>query len=213
MIIIGITGGFGTGKSFVAGIFKKLGAEVIDADKIAHEILGKDRTVYKKVVAVFGRLILDAGGSIDRKALGKAVFDDKKRLARLNSIIHPVVIRRIENEIKVSKKDILAVDAPLICETSLSRLIDVLVVVKVSAPRQIDRCVKKFKLDRKDVYKRIMCQMPLKTKIKKADYVIDNNGTRKRTERQVIKIWQELKSIEGLYPEQGNRWSAGRVEG
>ena len=208
MIIIGITGGFGTGKSFVAGIFKKLGAEVIDADKIAHDTLRNDRTVYKKVVAVFGRLILDSsGGSIDRKALGKAVFDDKKRLARLNSIIHPVVICRIENEIKASKKDILAVDAPLICETGLSRLIDVLVVVKVSAPLQIDRCVKKFKLDRKDVYKRIMCQMPLKTKIKKADYVIDNNGTRKRTERQVIKIWQELKSFDkssGLYPAQGN---------
>ncbi|MDP3792070.1 MAG: dephospho-CoA kinase [Candidatus Omnitrophota bacterium] len=193
MAIVGLTGGFGTGKSFVAKIFKKLGARIVDADKLAHNTLKKGSSTYKNIVSVFGRSILDTKGLIDRKSLGKIAFSDKRKIARLNSIIHPVVIKKIKDEIRSSKNEVLVVDAPLICETSLLGLVNVLVVVKSSREKQVDRCVKKFNLKKEDIYKRMECQMPLKAKIGKADYVVDNNGTRKETKKQVVKIWQDLK--------------------
>jgi len=193
MIIIGITGGFGTGKSFVAGIFKKLGAQVVDADSLAHRTLKKGSATYKSIVAVFGRSVLDKAGAVNRKALGRLVFGDKKKLAALNRIIHPVVIGQIKERVEGSGKGVLVIDAPLICETALADMIDALIVVKASKQRQIDRCVKKFKLSEADVRRRIACQLPLEIKLKKADRVIDNNGTRSVTEKQVTKLWQELK--------------------
>jgi len=212
MPIIGITGGFGTGKTFVASLFKKLGAEVIDADRLAHQTLKKGSATYKKIVAVFGKAVLDTGGSINRDKLGRIVFDNKKKLARLNRIIHPVVIKQIKKRIRESKNDILALDAPLICETNLPDLMDVLVVVRSSRQKQIERCVKKFNMEKKDVCKRMACQMPLKAKISKADYVVDNDGTRKETKKKVNRIWQELKPFgksSGLYPERGRRIKKG----
>lgn len=193
MPIIGLTGGFGTGKSFVASIFGRLGAKVIDADKLAHKTLKKGSATYKKIVEAFGRSVLGSDGNINRKKLAKIVFASKRRVAKLNRIVHPVVIKRIKNEICSAKNDILVVDAPLICETSLSGLMNVLVVVKSSKNKQIERCVKKFYITKEDVCKRMACQMPLKQKVNKADYVVYNDGTRKETLKQVTKIWQDLK--------------------
>lgn len=193
MPIVGLTGGFGTGKSYAASIFKKLGAKIIDADKLAHKVLKKGSAAYKRTAAVFGKSILDPKGHIKRKALGKIVFNDKRRLAKLNKIVHPYVIGAIRNRIKASKNEVLIIDAPLICETSLSDIVNVLVVVKASRKNQVDRCVKKLDMGKEDVCKRIACQMPLKEKINKADYIIDNDGTRKETVIQVKQIWQDLK--------------------
>ena len=193
MLTIGITGGFGTGKSFVASIFRKLGAKVIDADKLAHKALKKGTAVYKRVVKEFGSSILDKKGSIDRKALAGIVFNDKKQLVKLNRIVHPVVIREIKKSIRVSWNRIIVIDAPLICETSLSGIIDILVVVKASSKVQIDRCVRKFRIKEKDVCKRVACQIPLTKKIEKADHVIDNNGTKEKTRREVTRLWQSIK--------------------
>lgn len=194
MPIIGLTGGFGTGKSFVASSFKKLGAKIIDADKLAHRTLKKGSAAYKRIIATFGRPVLGANGSINRKALAGIVFDNKKNLAKLNQIIHPEVIGKIRGRIKSARKsEILIIDAPLLCETGLSDLTDVLVVVRASRKNQIERCMKKFSIKEEDIVKRMACQIPLKEKVGIADYVIDNNGTRKETEKQVKKIWQELK--------------------
>jgi dephospho-CoA kinase len=192
MLKAGLTGGFGTGKSFAAAIFKELGAGIIDADKLAHKALKKGSATYKKIIAAFGKSVLDGNGLISRKKLGRVVFDNKRKVARLNRIIHPAVTDEIKKRIRSFKGKVLVIDAPLICEAGLCGLIDVLIVVTASKEKQITRCLKKFKIKKADVYKRIACQMPLKTKIKKADYVIDNNGTRKETRMKVIKIWQEL---------------------
>ena len=192
MLIAGLTGGFGTGKSLAAAIFKELGAEVVDADKVAHKTLKKGSAVYKKIIAVFGRSILDRSGLISRKKLSRLVFGNKNKVARLNRMIHPVVIDEIKKRIRSFKGKVLVIDAPLICEAGLCGLIDALIVVTSSREKQVARCIKKFKIKKEDVHKRMACQMPLKAKIKKADYVIDNNGTRKETRMQVIKIWQEL---------------------
>jgi dephospho-CoA kinase len=194
MRIIGLTGGFGSGKSFVASLFKDLGANIIDADKLGHKALGKGSDAYKKIVAAFGENILKPDLSINRKALGDIVFADRKRLARLNRIAHPVIIREIVKRIRrAAENDTLVVDAPLICEANITGLMDALIVIKASKKNQIERSSKKFGMNEKDVCKRIAAQMPLKRKIRMADYTVDNNGTKRETKKQVRNIWQELK--------------------
>lgn len=197
MRIIGVTGGFGSGKSFIASLFKKCGAKVINADALAHKALTKGSRSYKRIVSAFGNRVLDAKGAIKRKTLAGIVFNDKKSLARLNKIVHPEVIRKIRGSIRSSAAgEVLVIDAPLICETSLVSLMDTLVVVKASRENQIKRCSKKFHITREDVRKRMACQMPLGQKICMADYVVDNDGAKSRTEKQVREIWQHIKKGE-----------------
>lgn len=194
MRIVGLTGGFGSGKSFVASIFKALGASVVDADKLGHKALRKGSAAYKKVVKAFGRKILLPDLSIDRKALAGIVFTDRKSLARLNRIVHPEIIRNIVKRIRsAAKSEILIVDAPLICETNITGLMNVLIVVKASKNNQMERGSKKFGMSRNDAYRRMAYQMPLKSKIRLADYVVDNNGTKEDTKEQVKKIWKMIK--------------------
>jgi dephospho-CoA kinase len=193
MIKIGLTGGFGSGKSLVAGMLKKLGARVIDADALARDALKKGSPAYRKTVAAFGKRILGKDGSIDRKALAGIVFSDKKKLRRLERIVHPAVIRHIKGVAASCKNGVLVVDAPLIYEAGIRKVFDAVVVVNASRRRQIERCVKKFGLGEAEVRKRMACQMPLEKKMLMADHIIDNNGTRKETEKQVTWLWQELK--------------------
>lgn len=205
MRIVGLTGGFGSGKSFVASLFKRLGAKVIDADKLGHKALNKGSVVYKRVVAAFGKKILKSDLSIDRKALAGLAFADKRNLAKLNSIVHPGIIKKISERIKKARKsEVLIVDAPLICETNITGLMNALIVVKTSKKKQVERCSKKFGMYEKDICKRIDMQMSLNKKIRMADYVVDNDGTKEKTKKQVRKIWQELKPFgrsSGLYTE------------
>lgn len=193
MQIIGLTGGFGTGKSFAASVFRSLGAKVIDADKIAHGILKKGSFVYRKVVASFGKDILDRRGDIDRKALAELVFANRRRLEGLNKITHPEVIRSIKDRIKSGKKDdIFIIDAPLLIEANLGSITDKIIVVKASRKNQILRCIKKIGISKTEVVKRIKSQMPLKEKEKMADFVIDNDGKKSSTRKQVKEIWRKI---------------------
>ena len=194
MRIVGLTGGVGTGKSFAASLFKKLGAKVVDADKLGHKALSKGSAAYKRVVAAFGRKILKPDLSIDRKALAGIAFADRKNLEKLNRIVHPGIIKEIVNRIgTAAKSEILIVDAPLLCETNITGLMNVLIVVKASKRNQLERCHDKSGMRQKDACKRIAYQMPLNKKIRMADYVVDNNGTKEDTRRQVRKIWKKLK--------------------
>jgi dephospho-CoA kinase len=193
MAIIGLTGGFGTGKTFVASVLKRSGARVIDADLIAQRTIMKGRPAYKKVVAAFGSGILDSARNIDRKALARIVFNDRRKLKKLNGIIHPEVIKIIKREIRESGKGRkVVIDAPLLVEAKLTGLVDRLIVVTASRARQVQRCRKKFRMNEEEVCKRIRCQMPLSKKVKLADFVIDNNGSRTRTERQIKAIWRNV---------------------
>jgi dephospho-CoA kinase len=194
MCVVGLTGGFGSGKSFVASLFRKLGAKVIDADKLGHKSLKRGSAVYKKVVAAFGKNILFPDLSINRKTLAGMVFSDRAKLEKLNRIVHPGIIRGINKRIRLaSKNEILIVDAPLICETKITGLMDVLIVVKASENNQIGRCFKKFGMTEKDARRRIAAQMSLNRKIRMADYTVDNSGTKEKTKKQVRKIWRDLK--------------------
>ncbi|MCM8790759.1 MAG: dephospho-CoA kinase [Candidatus Omnitrophica bacterium] len=193
MKVIGLTGSFGTGKTFVASLFKSKGAKVLDADAIAHECITKGTPVFKKIVRAFGKRVLRPRGEIDRKKLAKIVFGNKKALARLNSLVHPEVIQKLRARIRrCGPEDIVVIDAPLLIEAGAKELVDKLIVVTCPKKRQIERCVKKFRIKRQEVMKRIASQIPLKRKIKIADFVIDNGKTKNATKRQVEKLWKEI---------------------
>lgn len=193
MKIIGLTGGFGTGKTFVSSILRSLGAKVIDADKIAHDCLKKNGPVRRKVLKAFGRGVLSSGGSIDRSKLAEKVFGSRKKLAKLERIIHPEVIRSIMAGIARARfGQTVVIDAPLLIEAGLDRIADTIIVVKTSRSRQIARCMKKFGMDRRDVERRIAGQIPLNKKVRMADFVIDNNGTMSETRKKTENVWREI---------------------
>lgn len=198
IFIIGVTGGFGTGKTTVANIFKKLGAKVIDADRIAHRLLFKKSAVYNKTVAEFGCRILNKDETIDRKRLSRIVFNDARKLRAYLKIIHPEIKRIIKREIKQAsdgtKARVIVLDAPLLIEAGLAKAVNKLLVVKAKRDIQICRLKNKFALNKSDILKRIKFQLPLSKKIKMANFIIDNSRTVKDTEKQVRKIWREVKN-------------------
>ncbi len=197
MIIIGVTGGFGTGKTTVARMFETLGATVFDADKIAHGALLPRTAVYKRVVEIFGREILNRDKTINRKRLGGFVFKNPKMLKRLCAVIHPYVIKEIKSGIRRIKKApggaVVIVDAPLLVEAGLLDMVDRLVVVRTGRAAQIERCRSKAGLKPGEILARINAQLPITQKIRFSDFVIDNNGTIKQTKGKVKKVWEQIR--------------------
>lgn len=194
--VIGVTGGFGTGKSTVALMFKKKGARLLDADKIAHDVILPGHAVHKKIVSIFGAVILGRGERIDRSKLGKAVFGNRKKLSLLNSVIHPEVIKEMKRVLKKNTpaRKFYVVDVPLLIESGLYNAVDSVIVVSADRKIQVKRCMKKWKLSAKDVGKRIRSQMPLSKKKRMADFIIDNNGSIVSTGKQVELIWREIRN-------------------
>ncbi|TBR17155.1 dephospho-CoA kinase [bacterium] len=191
-VILGLTGSFGTGKTTVAGIFKSLGADVIDADKIAHQIILPHGEVYGKIVAIFGKGILKKDESINRVKLGELVFHNDGLLSKLNSIMHPVIVRVMKEKAKASVKDIVVLDAPLLIETGLDKAVDKIVVVTASLRSQVLRLKKRAHLEREDILKRIKSQIPLSAKVRVADFIIDNNGKLEKTKKEIQNLRRSL---------------------
>lgn len=183
-IVLGITGSFGTGKTTVSRLFRKLGAEVINADNLCHDFLNR-ATQRKKILKIFG--------TINRKKLANIVFQDYSLLKKLEKILHPCVIGQIKKNIKNTKQKIIVIDAPLLIESGLNKFIDKLITVKTNQNNQIKRIIKKSAFTQNEIIRRVKMQMPLSEKIKLADYIIDNNGTILNTEKQVKKIWEKLR--------------------
>lgn len=196
-MIIGLTGGFNSGKTTVAGMFREKNALVIDADKLAHKSLAPYTKVWKKVVTHFGKAILRRNAQINRAKLGSIVFKDKKKLKWLAGVIHPEVIFKIKRLIKKYKKQypgrLIIVDVPLLFEAGVNSLFDKLIVVNSLVNKQIERAHLKTGLSRSDILRRINSQIPLAKKIKLADFVIDNRGTLRKTRIQVGRIYEEVR--------------------
>jgi len=194
MQTLGITGSFGTGKTTVARLFAKFGAQVIDADKLAHKVIKKGSREYKKIVTGFGGDILKLGGEIDREKLARKVFGKSSALRKLVGIVHPAVIMEIKRQLArvKSRKQVVIIDAPLLIESGLSRNLDKLIVVVASRENQINRLKKKTELNTSQILQRIKAQLPLKNKVIIADFIIDNNGSLTYTKKQVKEIWQKL---------------------
>lgn len=169
-------------------MFKARGAEVVDADLIGHGLLRPGTGVYQKIIREFGREILMPEGSISRSKLSSLVFKDEEKLTKLNRIMHPEIIRIIKNKISSSRSGILILDAPLLIESGLNGFVDKMIVVKINRGEQLKRIASKAHLSGKQALRRIRAQMPLKDKIRLADFVIDNNGSISQTRKQVGQI-------------------------
>lgn len=193
MLVVGITGGVGTGKSTVARMLKELGAEVIDADQLAREALRARRAPWRRIVRVFGRTVLNKDGSIDRHALGRRVFQDARARRRLEAIIHPYVIRQTRARLaqlrRAKRVRVVALDVPLLLEAGMRRLVDLLVVVNAAPPVQRRRLQKARGWSAREIDQRVKAQWNVSAKAALADVVIENSSGLLKTRRQVADLW------------------------
>ncbi len=199
MLIVGLTGGYASGKSTVAKMFVELGAVLIDADRLAREVVRPGKQAWFEIVAHFGKGILLKNREIDRKALGEIVFGSEVERERLNAIVHPRVLdeelRAIE-EIKNREPDaIIILSVPLLIESGHYKNCDKIVVVTVDKDTQIKRLMERDGFSREDSARRISAQMPLSEKVQYADFVIDNSGSRQETELQVKEVFKRLRML------------------
>ena len=196
MLEVGLTGGLASGKTFVAGVFDKLGCAVVSADRLGHEVLRRDGEAYGDVVSEFGEDILGDGGEINRKALGEIVFADPAELKKLNSLVHPHVFHKQEKLFaEIARRDPKAVvvsEAAIMIESGSYTRYDRIVVTVCPPELQISRYCEREGASEEDARARLARQMPLEEKRKYADYVIDTSGTKRETERLVGDVHQKL---------------------
>lgn len=199
MLRVGLTGGLATGKSFVGQALADLGCLWIQADELGHRVLAPGGEAYQAVVEAFGRDILKEDGSIDRSRLAELVFDHPDRLALLNHLVHPHVIRMEEELIAEfaarEPSGIAVVEAAILIETGGHKRFDRLIVTWCTEQQQIERALRRPGATLEQVKARLRRQMPLEEKVRLADYVIDTSGTKEQTIEQVRKVYESLRRI------------------
>jgi len=195
MFVLGLTGGIACGKSTVAAWLRQQGAEVIDADATAHSLMAPGGRLYAAYVAHWGRTILRADGSLDRRAIGKLVFGQPAAEHWLNATAHPLIHEAILAELerlRTADCKICVLDVPLLYESGWEQLCDRVCVVWLTHARQKHRLMVRNGYSAAEAEARIAAQLPLAEKRRRADYCIDNNGTCCATKRQVLKLWEEM---------------------
>ncbi|MGW4230704.1 dephospho-CoA kinase [Streptomyces sp. NPDC004980] len=193
MLKVGLTGGIGAGKSEVSRLLVSYGAVLVDADRIAREVVEPGTPGLASVVETFGPGILAADGTLDRPALGAIVFADPERLAALNALVHPLVgARSAELERAVGPDAVVVHDVPLLTENGLAPLYDLVVVVDATPATQLDRLVRLRGMTESDARARMAAQATREQRLAVADLVVDNDGPLEHLEPQVRKVWSEL---------------------
>ena len=194
-LVAGLTGGIACGKTTVTRIFRSFGADAIDADALGHQVLKSDLSVKKKVVATFGRCILDDKGEIDRSKLGRIVFGNSALICKLNELVHPPIIERVKAEIEQkllsAEHKIIVVEVALLIECNLIQMVDSVVLVYADEDVQMQRLIQRG-LSHDDAQKRLRSQMPSHEKARFADFIIYNNGSLSDTTRQAKQVWETL---------------------
>lgn len=189
MILVGLTGGIASGKSTASKIFKKLGAYIIDADILAREVVEPLKPAWRDIVKNFGKDILIKDNSINRRKLAEIVFNNKKKRELLNTIVHPRVLKRAkEIEKGIAKKDpdaVIIFDAALLIESGAYKKMDKNIVVYADEDVQVKRLMKRDGLTKGEAIKRIKAQMPLREKVRFADYIIDGNKMLNMVKKQI----------------------------
>ncbi len=179
MLILGVTGNIGCGKSSLSNIFKKNDIEIIDADKISRQIF-EDKNLLQEVFVKFGEGIRNTDGSLDRKALGRIVFNNENKLIELNNLTHPKIKDKILEKINNAKnnlKKIIVIDAALLIEGGYTEIIDKLLIITCDKDMQIKRIVDRDNCTKEDAISRINSQKSQEEKVIYADYIIDNSST------------------------------------
>lgn len=193
MRIIGLTGGIASGKSTVARILERLGARIIDADQLAREVVRTGQPAYEEIVREFGRAVLAADGSIDRKALGAIVFADADVRRRLDRITHPAIGRLAEQYIADCRKagvPVVFYMAPLLIEAGATSRVEEIWVVYADPQTQARRVMARDGISLEDAMRRLASQMPMAEKVNYGKVVIDNTGALEDLERRVRDIWE-----------------------
>ncbi len=192
MLLIGLTGNYGMGKSSVLSMFKKFGAYTLDADEIVRELLKKSY-VKKKIKQIFGNDFFCADGRINKKKIADAIFSDNTLRTGLENILHPLVFKKIFSIIKTVKKKyrLAIIEVPLLFERNYSNIFDKTITVFTTKKEAIKRLEKKG-INKKDAIIRLKTQLPVKEKIKKSDFTINNSRTPELTMKAVEKIYKKL---------------------
>lgn len=192
MMVVGLTGNYGTGKSLVLKAFKELGARTIDADSVVGELL-REATVQEQLKHVLGDDAFDEHGKLVKHKVSELIFRDESLRLSVEDILHPLVIKKIQEEIDSTEEDMLVVEAALIFERNYQDMYFKTIAVYTEEETALRRLENKG-VRREDALKRILCQMPSEEKVKLSDFSIDNNGSAEETRRQVREIYEKLTS-------------------
>lgn len=199
MLKVGLTGGYASGKSFVASCLERLGCHLIYADKLGHQVLEPGGEAYRPTVEAFGDRILTPERRIDRKKLGAMVFRAPELLRILNGIVHPAVFRLEERELAAWSAQypagVAVIEAAILIETGRYTTFDRLIVTACAQETQITRGMKRDSVSRQQALVRIEQQLPLEEKKRYAHYVIDTDGTEEHTTQQVNDVFNDLKRL------------------
>ncbi|OLS39732.1 dephospho-CoA kinase [Alkalihalophilus pseudofirmus] len=196
-MLIGLTGGIASGKSTVSNWLSEHGYPIIDADKIARDVVEPGMGAYEAIVGQFGREILFEDGTINRKKLGSIIFKDEKKRSELNQIVHPAVRREMlaqKDRYEAEGHETIIFDIPLLFESNLFHLVDRVLLVYVDKQIQLNRLLDRDQAGSEDAKARIASQLPLEDKKSRADYIIDNSGSLEETFQQlknVIQHWSK----------------------
>jgi dephospho-CoA kinase len=200
MFVIGLTGGIGTGKSTVAKVLEAQGAPILNADLVGHEVYLPGRPAFHEIVETFGRDVVEADGTIDRKKLGAIVFSDPKELAKLNNITHSRMkgmMREKLVELERGGHAIAVLEAALLLEARWDDLADEIWVTVAEPEIAAQRVAERSGLDREQVMERIRSQMSNADRIKRANVVIDTSGDMASTEQQALEKWEQARRRAG----------------
>ncbi len=196
MILVGITGGLASGKTTVAGLFQECGAFVIQADQLARTVVEPGKTAWKEIVQTFGSRVLQADRTLDRTALANLVFQNPQKLSALNRIVHPRVAReQVRQTNAIAKRHpnaVIIYDAALLIEARAHERMDRIIVVTANQPIQIQRARQRDGLTKKEALGRIRAQLPLRTKRRFADYILNGTLPIARLRPQVRQLYQEF---------------------
>ena len=199
---IGLTGGIGSGKTTAAGRFAALGARVYHADEISRHALDPCSECYSSVIETFGMDVVQDDGEIDRRRLGAIVFADESKRRVLNSIIHPYVINELlssaEKDLQKDPNGVAVFEVPLLFESGMDAQMDATIVVVCDEEARIRRVMERDQLSREQVLSRVRAQMPEEEKRKRADYILENNGSHEQLLQQVDVLYATLKAKESI---------------
>jgi dephospho-CoA kinase len=200
VVTAGLTGGIATGKSTVADFFARIGAVIVDADVIARKVVGKNAPAWHEIVRYFGPQVLLPNGEVDRVRLADIIFGDRRHRARLNRIVHPHVLDEIERRLRHLKTsggcDLAIVDVPLLIEAGMAEKIGPVILVYAPEKVQMQRLMERDGLSHAQARSRLRAQMPIETKKKWADYIIDNSRSRAHTRRQTHAVYRRLLTLD-----------------
>lgn len=206
MKILGLTGGIAAGVSLVAGMFRELGAVVIEADRIARDVVEPGTDAHRQIVEAFGREVVLPDGTLDRRALGSIVFQDPAARRRLNAITHPEIRRRIQEEVERAAAGrpgtVVIIDVPLLLDTAGRDVFDLdgVIVVQATPEQQVSRLMARDGLSEEEALRRLAAQRPVAEKAPGADWLIDNTGPVQETRRQVRSLWERLRAAQRRLP-------------